>query len=391
MGTLTDDIYRQWSMAMAAFSPIWRPHGPGAGRWPLDRSAESQKDAHTYSNLRYMLMPYIYTNAWRAWKTGYPMAIPMLLRYPEDAIAWKADQQYLFGDNLLVAPNTTAGNNTVRVWLPSDGGWYDYWNDSLYTGGKEIDYYAATGVLPLFARQGAIIPKAPFRQSTFWIPRDTLIVDVYAGKDGSFTLYDDDGVTEKFRKGEFMLTPLIYSESDNRLTIGAASGSFAKAPARRALRAVYHGLQEETALYVNGVALQRRADQASLATAGSGQYWDAGKKQLHVRLPAQPVSAPVVISSSAVDAGPGRLAFASQPRVSLAMPGPGRYTLRLEAVGERDRATVVLSDVKGRIIVQRQLTARETLTLPTGLATGVYHLKVSGGKVRFARNIMLMR
>src|SRR5690606_3633833 len=91
-----------------SFAPIWKPHGMGQSRWPLDRSEENQKIAHEYTRLRYELMPYLYTAAHTAAATGVPIARPLLLDYPNNQHAWKYDLQYMWGDSFLVAPSADA-------------------------------------------------------------------------------------------------------------------------------------------------------------------------------------------------------------------------------------------------------------------------------------------
>ena len=228
-----DNSYRQWDMGFGSFTPVWKPHGPSHKRWPLQRSSTCQSTAKTYITGRYRMIPYIYTCAYRAHATGVPMARPMFLDNPANTAAWRKDLQYYWGSEMLVAPNCSDGNNKVSVWLP-EGNWYDFWNDSVYSGDQTISYYAATGVVPVFVKEGAVIPMAPLSKSTFFIPKDTLIVHVYTGADGSFQLYEDDGVTEKFRtKKEFRLTDLNFSKENLRLSISAASGNFTGTPSDR--------------------------------------------------------------------------------------------------------------------------------------------------------------
>jgi alpha-D-xyloside xylohydrolase len=131
-----DAMYRQWSMAFGSFTPFWKPHGIGKSRWPLDRSADVQKDATTYSEMRYQLMPYIYTYAQKANETGMPMARAMVIDYQNDPLAWKSDLQYLWGNEFLVAPNCS-DNDNVSVWFPK-GEWYDFWSDEKIEGNKRL-------------------------------------------------------------------------------------------------------------------------------------------------------------------------------------------------------------------------------------------------------------
>lgn len=194
--TPNDSMYRQWSMAFGSFTPFWKPHGIGKSRWPLDRSEEVQKEAKLYSELRYKLMPYMYTYARKANETGLPMARAMVIDYQHELLAWKSDLQYMWGKEFLVAPNCS-DNSNVLVWLPK-GTWYNFWNDEQIKGDRIIDFPAPVGKLPLFVKEGSIIPMANYALSTAAIKNDSLSIHVYPGKDAAFTLYEDDGISENY-------------------------------------------------------------------------------------------------------------------------------------------------------------------------------------------------
>jgi alpha-D-xyloside xylohydrolase len=275
-----DTIYKQWAMAMGSFSPFWKPHGVGKSRWPLDRSANVQKTAKIYCTLRYELMPYTYTFAHLASETGMPMVRAMLIDNQNEPMAWKSDLQYMWGDDMLVAPNCSVGDN-VKVWLPK-GGWYDFWNDSLLKGNQVLDYPAPLGKLPLFIKAGAIIPMANFALSTAFIPADSLNIHVYTGKDGSFNLYEDDGITEAYRdKNEKRITAIHFQQSTLALTIDAAKGTYANAPVERAYEIIFHGLSKPVSLEVNGVKAKA--------------IWNADKKTLSVLVPKTSVAKELIV------------------------------------------------------------------------------------------------
>jgi alpha-D-xyloside xylohydrolase len=126
-----------------------------------------------------------------------PMARAMVLYYQNDSSAWKFDSQYYWGDEILAAP-VTADSGYVSVWLPP-GNYYDFWNNQLYQGNRVIRYFASTGKLPLFIKEGAVIPMCDFALSTSFINQEKLNIHIYTGADGSFTLYEDDGETELYK------------------------------------------------------------------------------------------------------------------------------------------------------------------------------------------------
>ncbi len=250
-----DNMYRQWSMAFGSFTPFWKPHGIGKSRWPLDRPADVQKDVKLYSELRYKMMPYIYTYAARANETGLPMARAMVIAYQKDTLAWKNDLQYMWGNEFLVAPNCSDTDN-VSVWLP-EGVWYDFWNDEQLRGNRTINYSAPVGKLPLFVKEGSIIPMANFALSTAFIAADSLTIHVYPGKDATFTLYEDDGITENYKtKTGKRNTAIHFTQSSFTLTIAAAAGNYNGAAAQRAYQVVFHGLSKPINFEINGAKVK---------------------------------------------------------------------------------------------------------------------------------------
>ena len=291
-----DALYRKWSMAFGSFSPFWKPHGMGESRWPLDRPADVQKDAKIFAELRYTLMPYTYTCAHEAATTGMPMARAMIIDHQHDSLAWKHDLQYMWGDAMLVAPDCSEEGN-VTLWLPV-GRWYDFWTDSILTGNREITYSTTAGSLPLFVRAGSIVPTAPMALSTAFIPKDQLIIHVYVGRDGEFTLYEDDGISELYRiNRELRTTKIDFIQSIMTLNIGAGMGKYSHAPAFRSYRVEFHGLARPMCINLNGKKLRflRRGDR----TAGSGEVvsWDREKKRLSVILSHEPTDADLLIQA----------------------------------------------------------------------------------------------
>ncbi len=300
-----DNLYRQWDMGFGSFTPIWKPHGPSHRRWPLQRNSTCQATAKTFITTRYQMIPYIYSYAHVAQQTGIPMARPMFLEDQGNATAWQKDLQYMWGREMLVAPNCSDGGNTVSVWLPK-GNWYSFWDDKKYAGDKTESISAATGVVPAFVREGAIIPMAPFAKSTFFIPKDNLLVHAYTGADGSFQLFEDDGVTEKFRtKGELRRTDLRFTQQDLGVEIAAAEGTYAGAPTSRSYQVVYHGLAAAESLFIHGTAIASYTSQASVPAGEDGAVWDATAKLLNVYVAARPVDGAIRISTSSSVTGTG--------------------------------------------------------------------------------------
>jgi alpha-D-xyloside xylohydrolase len=156
--------------------------------------------------------------------------------FPADKRVWTIDDQYLFGHAFLVAPVTEFKARSRKVYLPQGTLWYDFYSGQATPGGQEIDAAAPYERMPLFVRAGAIVPVGPAIQSTAEIRADQPItLLVYTGANGSFSLYEDDGVSRQHRNGAFTRIPIRYDETSGELTIGAREGSFPGMAERRTI------------------------------------------------------------------------------------------------------------------------------------------------------------
>jgi len=196
----------------------------------------------------------------------------------------------MWGDAFLVAPNTSDGNNRVELWLP-DGCWYDFWTAQRYDGGRVIRCDAQTGTLPLFVKGGSVVPMAAAAQSTAWIKKELLDLHVYAGSDGNFVLYDDDGETEAFLNGEKALTEISYRENPNKeIVIRKTEGHYSGAPARRCYRIFVYGLEREGEIEINGNSVRKKSSFAECRSSGSGFVWSDRPMKLSMVTDFHPVN-----------------------------------------------------------------------------------------------------
>lgn len=254
-------LYQRWAMAFGSFAPIWKPHGMGQSRWPLDRDTASQNAAHKFTKLRYRLMPYLYSAAHAAAQTGIPIARAMVLDYQNEPEAWRYDLQYLWGDSLLVAP-LTEDQGEKKIWLP-DHLWYDFFSGQAIAGNQEISITPALDELPVFVKAGAIIPQRPFALSTAFSKKTELTLTVYAGADGRYQLIEDDDVTEAYRQPEnIRTTEILYQDKLKTLTVKASRGDFHGSESFRNLTVRFVGLNGVTTAEVNGAkeALRRKGE-----------------------------------------------------------------------------------------------------------------------------------
>ena len=215
----------QW----AAFLPVFRGHGTDCRRelWYCANADIPFYDALMKMNrLRYMLMPYIYSAAGSSTLNGGSIMLPLAFDYPEDETAQNITDQYMFGDSIMVCPVTEPmyykpdsekidAEKTRRVYLP-EGGWYDFYTNEYYTGGQWITASAPIDVIPLYVREGSIIPTCDFAQSTDELSRD-ITLNVYAGKDAEFTLYEDEFDGYGYESEKYLLTDIRWNDGKGEL------------------------------------------------------------------------------------------------------------------------------------------------------------------------------
>ena len=162
-------------------------------------NAQVEPICRKYLELRYRLMPYLYSAVRECCETGLPIMRALWLHYPNNGMATARGDEYLWGRDILVAPVTERDATSRKLYLPP-GEWYDWWTEEKIEGGREIERAVDLATTPLYVRAGAIIPLAPVRQYTGEKVDGPLTLQVYRGANGQFLLYEDDGSTFNFRK-----------------------------------------------------------------------------------------------------------------------------------------------------------------------------------------------
>jgi alpha-glucosidase (family GH31 glycosyl hydrolase) len=230
----SEELFLRW-FQFGAFCPVFRSHGHS---WrlhlPWSYGEAGEAICRDYIGWRYRLMPYTYTLAWQAHREGLPLMRPLILNYPDDPRAYENADAYLWGDDLLVAPVTRDGARHWPVYLP-EGTWYDFWTHERHDGPKSISVEAPLERLPLFVRQGALLPLGPVLQYEGERELTQITVLVYPADRSSFTLYEDDGRTRAYQHGSFALTEISCETVGGVVacTLGAASGEASLLPAER--------------------------------------------------------------------------------------------------------------------------------------------------------------
>ncbi|WP_342648183.1 TIM-barrel domain-containing protein [Mucilaginibacter sp. CSA2-8R] len=211
------DLLIRW-FQWGAFNPIFRTHGYQSETEPWKYGDRVEEQMRTILNQRYQLMPYIYSTAWQVSKNGYTMMRPLLMDFSADHDAIIQPYEYMFGPSMLIAPVIEPGIKQQAVYLPKSAGWYNWYNEEKYVGGRSVKA-DADGKIPVFIKAGAIIPVGPTMQYTGQKRADTLELRIYSGASGSFTLYEDEGDNYNYEKGLYNTTRFSWNESNRLLTI----------------------------------------------------------------------------------------------------------------------------------------------------------------------------
>gem|GEM_PF-104094 len=239
-GQYTDAGYRElltrW-FQWGALNPVFRIHGYQTETEPWNYGDTVMENMRTMLDLRYRLMPYIYGTAWQVTRHGSTMMRPLVMDFGGDAVAGGQRYEYMFGKALLVAPVTEPDVRAVEVYLPRGAGWYDFWTGKRYEGGR-VRVDAPLERMPMFVRAGSVLPMGPVVQSTAEARGDSLEIRVYAGANGQFTLYSDEGDGYNYEKGKYQEIALRWDDARRVLSIGAVSGGYAGALKQRVFRVV---------------------------------------------------------------------------------------------------------------------------------------------------------
>ncbi|BAZ48304.1 glycoside hydrolase family protein [Nostoc sp. NIES-4103] len=244
-GNATAELFARW-MQVGILYPLMRGHSAltTAQHEPWVFGDRVEKICREYIELRYQLLPYIYTLFWQAATTGAPILRPLLYDFPNDPKTYTLADQVMLGSSILAAPIYRPGVEYRAVYLP-EGCWYDWWSSETFAGPTHILAHATLERMPLYVRAGAIIPMAPVMQYTDERPLDQMRLRIWKGK-GEFTLYEDDGHTFEYQTGAFCTTTYRVSTQGQQtiVEISAREGSFA--PATREIIVELVGVDEQS-------------------------------------------------------------------------------------------------------------------------------------------------
>lgn len=281
------ELYTRW-LQSGVLTPFCWTHSGGPGNlepWAFgNRLEEINRNS---IKLRYHLLPYIYTAFWEASKTGVPIMRPLLLDFPDDWLAIGQNDEYLFGNDLLVAPITKDDETSRQVYLPR-GVWYDFWTDHRYVGPASIGVAAPMERLPLFVRGGAIIPSQQDMSHTDQAPIDPLTLDVYPDGTSSRPYYEDDGVSFDYQHGVSLLQMLTARQAAQGVEVEISAREGTYTPPQRSLLIKLHGQKlPPRQVTVTGKEVPRRESVEALKGAPEGWAYDVDSNVLWIKVPDQ--------------------------------------------------------------------------------------------------------
>ncbi len=412
-GTTPAELYIRW-MQYGAFCPVMRAHGTGRSTEPWGYGVQAESIARSFIELRYRLLPYIYTLAFQNSQTGMPLARPLIFDDPTNPALFSTSSTYLWGNDILVSPVVAEGETSHAVVFPRGSDWIDYWSGRTYTGGQTAQVATSIETIPLFFRAGSIIPMQPLMQYSDERPQDTLVLAVYPAKgaSGSSSLYEDDGTSLAYQSGAYATTmfdeSLAGSGSGSSLTvsIGPTSGSYAGKPQRRTYLVEIHNVGvPPVSVSSNGHALAIRLSYDALRETPDGYFSDANANILYVQIATNPDSSYQILAGnlSLTSIAPQQNA---PPTFHLEQNYPNpfnpsttiRYTV--SPIGDRETATrsvrLAVYDLLGRTVAElvneSQVPGRYQVNFDgLRLSSGVYYYRLQEGAYTETKTMLLVR
>jgi alpha-glucosidase len=240
-------------MQVGAFTPFFRNHNAldTVQQEPWAFGERYEKIIKKYIQLRYQWLPHLYMLFMEASQTGIPVMRPLVLEYPNDPKVTNLSDQFLIGENTLIAPIMKPDTYHRVVYLP-EGNWVNYWTDELIPGGKHIMVEADLETLPIFIKKGTMLAHGAIKQSTME-PETNLEIHLYPDDKGeiTYTLYDDDGESFAYEKGDYFLKKITYQQTQTHIQISIYDDNTSFKPSWNTWTLVIHHLEQPTTVSVN--------------------------------------------------------------------------------------------------------------------------------------------
>ncbi len=218
------ELFVRW-FQFGSFCPMFRVHGVNYGKEMWKFAPQYREILQKFNELRYHLLPYIYSVAWKVTSEGYSMMRALVMDFRTDSEVHNVADEFMFGPSLLVAPVVEKGAVSRNVLLPSGPAWYDYWTGERQQGGRSVVVHAPLASMPLFVRSGSIIPIGPTVPNAE-ASDSPIEIRVYAGDNARFSLYEDEGDSYDYERGAYSTIDFEWDDHTQYLTIGERKGSY---------------------------------------------------------------------------------------------------------------------------------------------------------------------
>lgn len=276
------DLYLRWCQ-FGMFSPVAILFGMDHPRYhePWTYGEEAMKIFQKYDNLRYSLIPYIYSNAYKMWSATRPLMTPLLYDYFDDALTYDISDQFMFGESMMICPVTNKGALSRPVYFPG-GCWVDFWTGERLEGRQYKSFLTPIDIMPIFLKEGSIIPRQEPQQYMGERPVDIITLLIYPSTESEYQLYEDDGRSLDYEKGVYALTDIRSTLTDGHweLTIGKPKGEY-KAQSHKYLLDVFYDGGAPSEVLVDGVKLPQTPADAEYTSVASW-YYETERAMLHV-------------------------------------------------------------------------------------------------------------
>lgn len=375
---LSDDMYMRW-IQFGTFQPIFRLHSKRGERLPWQYPNVKQQ-AEDFIRLRHALIPYTYTLAHESSTGGLPIVRGMYFYYPEASESYTYDRQYFYGEKVLVSPIVTAGQTaSTQVWFP-EGRWTNYFTNEIVIGPAVKTVSANYNTMPVFVKAGGIIPLAPYSDNTGQIAGDSLILKVYAGDEGSFTLYEDEGENLNYQAGKYALTTIEYKEQEKKLSIKAQQGSYIGAPERRSYNIEFYNAVVPEKIFVNGIELNN-------VITDSTEGWQVSNNVIYIHLNKRTVVEDIDIIFGGVSA---ILPIEHLNKGIKIFPNPATNLFTLELNNIDKESLVSIYNYKGEKVFNKLITNSKEMTINTQtFSKGVYLVKIDDGSYKYTEKFII--
>jgi alpha-glucosidase len=284
VGSPDGELFARW-LQLGVFSTLMRTHTEWGSKdqEPWSYGADYEEINKRTIELRYKLMPYVYNEMHKASTTGIPPMRPLAFEYPDDARYSNSSTEFMFGDDLLIAPVLWSSVRTRSLRLPQ-GQWYDYWSAKRLEGGSQVTVEAPLDRIPIFVKAGSIIPTQQVLQYSDQTPIDPLTLSVYVGQSGREEFYEDDGLSFEYQEGVFAKRTVQLSKTDGSLvlSIGEVRGTY-RFPSR-ALVVRFVGLEKRPAVVKLSGELLPLISPVDVNGGQSGWAYDATTQVISIRV-----------------------------------------------------------------------------------------------------------